>query len=351
MSPKLQPEFQLDVAHQIKCRILAGDWQPGSRLPSYSELECLFPYSRITLQMAMSLLKRQGFVTSEERKGFFVHPCPPHLYHFGLVFPHSARCSLFWEALDREAPGVAREFQSTCTIYRDVADAMRNFGDRECLLANAREQCIAGLVFPIAPPEWVEIADIPTVAISCLDFPQGARVDLDIGSFSRQAVDMMRARGRYRVAIVGLGEAPILSATESALRKAGIAVPPEWRLLTGHPPAGGYAIARLLMSLPADERPNGLILVDDDVVTPFSAGLRDSGSFDPESMDVIAAANWPCLPETAVPVRFLGFDMQAVMRHSFATIRSMRLQQQYTKLLCLKAAMIDMAAAKPFSRK
>lgn len=332
MSPKLTPEFCIEVAEKIKAELLSGRFMPGDRLPSYSEILKTIPYSRITIRGAVELLKEQGFIVGKERCGLFVHDHPPHLSRIGFVLPDNEARSLHWATMVSLAPAVAKKIGCACTIYRNTHRGELNFGDRPSLLRDASQNLLAGFFFAYGPPDWPELHTIPKVGFSCVDYPNGGRIDLDWDSFAKQAVARLRAANKSKIALIGLGEAPILVAIERELAHAGITVPPAWRLTTGHPPIGGVAIAQLLMSLPKKQRPDGIILVDDDITEPVTRGILQSGNYDP-SILVLSHANYPVLPQTAFPIEFIGYDLEAVLRAGFQMILSMRMNRPTERII------------------
>ncbi|MEO6083462.1 MAG: GntR family transcriptional regulator [Umezawaea sp.] len=60
------------VAAVLREKIESGEYGPGARLPSESELIEFFGVSRITVREAISLLRAEGMVASEHGRGVFV---------------------------------------------------------------------------------------------------------------------------------------------------------------------------------------------------------------------------------------------------------------------------------------
>jgi GntR family transcriptional regulator len=67
-----QSPLHLSISEQIRDWIQSGDYQPGDRLPSESQLMGLFDVSRITIRRALANLSQQGLVQSQHGKGVFV---------------------------------------------------------------------------------------------------------------------------------------------------------------------------------------------------------------------------------------------------------------------------------------
>lgn len=60
------------IAEQLRIKIEAGQYEPGSRLPSEFDLGQIFGVSRTTIRKALSNLIQQGLVRSQRGKGSFV---------------------------------------------------------------------------------------------------------------------------------------------------------------------------------------------------------------------------------------------------------------------------------------
>ena len=77
----------MDVYNEIKNDILMGKYPPGSILPTELELSESFFVSRITIQKAMQLLKKEGYISRTPGRGTFVEniPAKPQQHIVGLV--------------------------------------------------------------------------------------------------------------------------------------------------------------------------------------------------------------------------------------------------------------------------
>jgi len=89
------------IAKVLRAEIQRGDYRPGQRLPSTSDLVDRFKSSPQTVQNAFDQLKRQGIVVGVQRKGFYVRQ-PPDMQriprrrfvfrdHIGYFFDEAAQ--------------------------------------------------------------------------------------------------------------------------------------------------------------------------------------------------------------------------------------------------------------------
>jgi DNA-binding LacI/PurR family transcriptional regulator len=69
-----------------------------------------------------------------------------------------------------------------------------------------------------------------------------------------------------------------------------------------------------------DQRPDALIIADDNLVDHACAGLMQLGLRVPDDVDVVAHANFPLSGNAILPVTRLGFDVPAILRTCLAVI-------------------------------
>lgn len=69
-SPK--PAGESELVGALRRYIESGEWQPGSKLPSYSESKELFGAHSVAVERAHAQLEREGLITRERGRGTFV---------------------------------------------------------------------------------------------------------------------------------------------------------------------------------------------------------------------------------------------------------------------------------------
>jgi GntR family transcriptional regulator len=60
------------IANDITARIAAGEYPPGSKIPSYAQLAALYSVSVSTAQRAVMALEERGVVVGVQGRGVFV---------------------------------------------------------------------------------------------------------------------------------------------------------------------------------------------------------------------------------------------------------------------------------------
>lgn len=68
----------IEIYNKLKQDIIIGKYPPGSMLPTEMELADMFYVSRITVQKAMQLLRKDGFISRTAGRGTFVESIPTH---------------------------------------------------------------------------------------------------------------------------------------------------------------------------------------------------------------------------------------------------------------------------------
>src|SRR5687767_12944611 len=114
IEPRGRPKRrQLDILDSLRQQIADGVYSPGEQIPNRNSLGSELAVSSFTAHQALRELERQGFTESRGRLGTFVRRDPPHLTHFGIVFPflHHTEVGIwskFWSALIDEAQALER---------------------------------------------------------------------------------------------------------------------------------------------------------------------------------------------------------------------------------------------------
>lgn len=325
------------IVAAMRKRIVAGEWRPGTQLPIRAKLEQAFGVSAATMQKALDQLNRDGFTHGKRRWGTFVTENPPHLSRYGLVFPSRPATSAwwvrFWTALINEAAGLEQSRSRSIPVFYGIERHSESEDYRQ-LLRDIRHQRLAGLIFPSAPfmvtdtPVVLE-PGFPRVAIMDPDerFPQVTPLSLDWRSFFVKAAEYLGQRGRRRIAVLA---APNQQGMFAEYLQQSLAA---WKLQT-HPhwlqevSQTGVQSARACVSLllhgRPGERPDGLIITDDNLVEYGVAGAVDAGVRVGKDVDVVAHCNFPWPAPQGMAIKRLGFDARGILERSIEIIDSQR---------------------------
>lgn len=321
---------QQKIMEMLRSEIMEGRWSPGEQLPTRCKLEKRFGVSSITVQRALDRLSQQGFVFAEGRRGTFVSENPPHLSNYGLVFPWHAGDGHSWPRFWTAMEGQAGKFSSIrpdkrITSYYDALEASELSKRYHRLERAVRSHSLAGLIFCFTPT-----ALRGSVLLSDPDLPRvgllrgGAAVEgvlpihLPEETFLDKALDHLADLGRQRVAMLTV---PTVCASreatehfrESAARR-GMDTRPSWiQALSPSHPKWAHNYVQLLMDRKGTDRPDALIIANDNLVEHASAGLVAAGVRVPDELAVVAHCNFPWPTPSVLPVKRLGYDASELL--------------------------------------
>ena len=289
-------------------------------MPNRSELEEQFGASTVTVQRAFNTLIEDGFIDVRGVRGSYVSAKPPHLCNYALVLPQpSDMGSQFWMALCNEAAKVTQSGSRRILIYHDVNGHGHSDNERR-LIADIRAHRLAGLVFLFAPfalagsPVLTE-PGVERVALRSKVFADGiSSVWVDEKALIQRALSLAAGRGRRRVAVLRnsckLAPDSFWHRWSELVASHGLETRPYWHLpLSMLDPIAIRQTVHLLMNPRQEERPDVLIVADDNLLEAATTGLIAARSQVPQDLDVIAHANFP-LPTKShgVPAIRLGFS-------------------------------------------
>ena len=115
------PRRQLrhSLAEELRARILAGEWQPGDKLPSEPELARRRTVSRSSMRAAITMLEEDGFVSRRHGSGTYVTARPSLPSDLGRNFGVSALI-----AHNGMTPGSAEETFGAVPAPPEVAEVL-----------------------------------------------------------------------------------------------------------------------------------------------------------------------------------------------------------------------------------
>jgi DNA-binding LacI/PurR family transcriptional regulator len=249
--------------------------------------------------------------------------------------PHQPGFRRFWGALCNEAARINQTSDTHRRIHIFYGiDGHADSEDFQRLTSLVERQRLAGILF-ISSPYLLRgslILERPGIARVSIaggpeQFPGTTMIGLDTQSFMLKAADCLAARGRKRVAMMcvpGL-HADCVDAFQKRVSDLSMTTRPYWNLRVE--PSLGDAIreiAHLLMNPEQRVRPDALVIADDNLVEPVTAGLVAAGVSVPEDMDIVAHCNFPWNTPSHLPVERIGFDARQVLNACFNALDHQR---------------------------
>ena len=94
---------------------------------------------------------------------------------------------------------------------------------------------------------------------------------------------------------------------------------------------------RLMMRAGQTDRPDGLVITNDNLVDDAIAGLVAEGINVPDDLEVVAHCNFPWPPVKIMPIQRLGLDVRAVLRLGIDLIDRRRAGKKIPKVVTVPA--------------
>ena len=319
------------VVDHLREQIISG-LRPAERLATFNVMAERYGVSRAVLREAVEELKRDGFIFSVDRQGLFVADRPPHLSRFGLVFathPTHAEWPRFFTALQQQS--VALQQSRGDITFESYFDIGRGPGNEsfERLVEDVRAQRVAGLLLMPGLHEMAQEGPLASLAVPhvyvCGDRNVGRVPSVATDGFALcdRMVQSLRDLGRVRLAVVAMGGN---SADHRAyLIGNNVSHRPHWVQTVGRENVADVrGLVTLLMDYPAAERPDGLIILDDNLTEHAVGGLIEAGVTVGRDIDVAAHCNWPWPVASAVPIQRVGFHTGHILTASLNAIELLR---------------------------
>ncbi len=332
--PALRTE---DLVVELRSRIVGGTWGPDSRLPTRTELEKQYQVSPATLQRVLDSLIEDGFVHPRGRLGTFVSANPPHLSRYALLFgmrPTDEEWTRFAAALANEASALPEDASIQMPVFYGLEPHTANAGYVR-LMEDIRSSRLAGMILPFNPTTPMSFHQTPLFApgsppkVGLLSFPPGVDnmmlMVLDHRRILDRAVEYLYGRGRRRIALL---TTPQLVAMQSEyfrnlLLTRGMSTEPFWiQSVSLHGVCAAKNLMHLMMA--GANRPDGLIILDDNLVEPATAGIMAAGIDVPGMMDVVGHSNFPWPTPSMLPIKRIGFHAGELLRQALGLFEKAR---------------------------
>ena len=312
--------------------ILSGKLRPSERIPSRVDLIRRFKTTPVTLQRAFDRLAEAGFIESRGRQGTFVVQHPPHRHRIGLVFrskPERPEWRRFWTILRSVAGNMAEADDWTFDSFLEI----ENTGSpgRNQFAYDVENHRLAG-VFHVTKATMEETPAANEIPRAVMATSDDARIEEtlsilpDMRQFIAEALNRLVSCGCRRVALIatpGFRKTFYPIYTES-LEALNLPVERKW-IQTGNlnAPSECANLTELLFSQRGSHRPDGLLVMDDNLAPHVCDGLAQAGLMPARDVAIVSHANYPS-PSVSAGVVRLGFDNGAILRSAVSYFRKCR---------------------------
>lgn len=309
------------LAEQVR-HFRRGHHAPGSVFPTKQALADQLGIAPMSALRLLAQLREWGFITSSPRHGTRVAAYLPHRHRFGLaLYDQRDHLGSHCRAL-AEAARLVHADGATWEVFYGAADSAR-------LCEALTLERLAGLVIPQADA----FASLDLTRLRCpvigsvrgdRSTPSHADLIQDEHLFIHTAAQHLLLNGRTRLAVlVDAFRGPQIVQREilKAQQALGFIHLPRW--LQAAPlnrPAWARQGLDLLFDTNGDDRPDGLLVLDDHFLPVVEEFLRR-----PAGSDVGIAMQWnlpqPC-PVLHPAISLIGWDMPILLASALAEMRN-----------------------------
>ncbi len=319
---------------EIRKCITDGTFTPGQRLPTRSQLSEYFGFSSLTIQRAMKELEEKGFIESRGRSGSFVSTSLPHLTRYAILFPYSREdhwWGHFYDVLESESVALNSEKYSFFSVYG--FDTARGQNDYASLVRDVNDNRVAGLIFASSP-----IALLNTPLLDTPGLPRVAFMSEPLGDsviaitmrpdeFMMRSLDYLEECGCKRPAVIVHSEIndEQWKFIQKLILSRGMTCPSRWihgsrldrKMWVEH-------IIRLMFSPSNSDRPDSIIIADDNLLGAVNDGLQAEHITVPDDITIVALANFPRPTVPEVPAKRFGVDIHDFLKTAVDLINKQR---------------------------
>ncbi len=332
------------ICNRLRQQIISGDFKPGARLPSQATLIKDFSASNVTIQNVMKALAKQGYVDARGNCGTFVSEKPPFLRRIALLSPQEERHEAsFFRCFIKRGKEISKELGCELELFSGY-EGWKGFEDYHRLVDQMKSGDLAGIIFAANPyilngTPLVEYPDIPRVAfMEGGNFRNIDSVWVDYRQLIDKALDYFLELGRKRIGII----CPQVNLEHyfdfSVFDTKGIKFFPHLiQAVALSTPFWAENVVRLMMTLPKKDRPDALLIADDNLVWHATKVLKEMNIKVPDDIAIIGHANFPEPLDSALPIRRMGFDLDECIRHCINTILARRKGEPVKKRYILPA--------------
>lgn len=336
------------VANRIREKIISKQFAPGSRLPGRRELHEMLDVCQATVQTAMDLLAREGYIEVRARKlGTLVSENPPHLSTYKVLIPKMQfPGNRFFEAMTGAATQIRAESGKTLEVFAGL-NTYDDIAKFQTLTEDVLQKKAAGLIFFTTPKFFqgtvaYDIPGIPKVSICCpYEVEPGPRICFDYESFFEQAIGWLKERERRKIALVAPDWWDEHSREQKYFRQAMQAQGMEISdlrlsfLSVTRKEAARLAV-QMSRFLPEEVRADGLVVADEHLVEGVEQGLKTAGARLAKEVDVICHHTQPAVFRGSEQIARISFNATSMLRRAVETIDLVRAKRKAPEFVLLK---------------
>ncbi len=309
-----------DIYNELCAWIIQGKYKEGEQLPARREMEEIFSTTPNTIHKAFENLISNGYVTVKPNKGTFVSKYLPNLYNYAVLI-RSREDSPGWVNYWNVIRHVSEELRETSPFRFSLLSGIDKDYERarfKKLISAMESNVYGGLIFLFDPAivkdtPLLNNKSIPKVGLGEHHYQGIPSLCNDNRVFVSKALGYLKERKRKRIAIIMPAGAKTESVQHFIASVKGIgAVTDDYMIqsINHSHLEWGKNLIHLLLKTEKNQRPDGLIITDDNFIDPISEGILKTGIQVGRDIDIVAHANFPLLRPAILPMKRLGFNVR-----------------------------------------
>lgn len=323
------------VIRHVRDAIADGRLRPGDQLPFRDQLARDFDVAPATAHRAFARLIEDGYVVTRGRWGTFVAPRPPNLFDVALVFNDGKFDTLrnrFMLALTTEASHYDNRAPFRLTPHYNVGWAAHDQQvdpenatlERQTVARTLSQRALAGVIWTYAEHTLIPTAPgMAHVSVGSSKPAKGCRGIFMAGVEERLVHEVARRGGRRIALLLHAADLRGMPVFQECVARAGLEMRPTW--IFGVQPISrewAHHYVSSLFACPEADRPDSLIVADDNLVESALSGLVASGAADRTLLAM--HANFPVSNDTrGLGVR-VGYDSRELLAAATGLIADIR---------------------------
>ena len=313
------------IREYVVDRIANGEWSLKSRIPTRVEFEEKFSTTAVTVNSALRPLVTEGFLQANGKSGTYVHPNPPPFDHYALIFPEifddRKQPPNFWRALKIASKNIEKKTGITFQQYMDFSPHVDNPSYLK-LSDDLKYRRLAGIIYGNWPygmekSELFGRITVPMLAIvSHFVAAKVKTLRFDGHALFSEMAEILKQRGSVRPAVI----IPSLVQKyyqdfKTAFAESGISTPMEFvQFVNYDTPWAAEHIVRLLFRLPPQDRPDGILIGDDNLIEAVMKGLITIlGKKAAAEFPIATHVNFPLSDKALLPGVGVGFNLEDML--------------------------------------
>jgi len=353
---------QTGIIEDLRARIVSGKFAPGDRLPTVQRLQQEFGVSNMTIQRALTYLREHNFIRTQRGSGVYISEPPPCLCTIGVVMPYDQYKyrSQYIVAVEEEvrrlsqvesADGMRRKFVFFNEIEGPREDTQRHHQD---LFHAVESELVGGLIFLRPPLRFNDTAllknpNVPCVGTIVFPMPGVISVLMRKADMIQRALEIFASRGRKRVAWITIqpkdSEKGVAENFVSLAKKYGLESHPWWvQGISDSSPEWAENYTELLFRIRQADRPDAVIIDDDNLIPHATAGLAAANVRIPDDVEVIAYTNFPYPTHSEVPIVRIGLDVRRLFKTALELIERKRRGENVPEMFTIEPCLEEEAS-------